>query len=121
MKRILIIDDDEIFLNLMSVFFEANGFDVATAVNGEEGLKRFRDKPADLVITDIIMPKKEGIDVIIKLKNDYPDINIIAMSGGGEIGPEAYLHAAKSSGAARIIAKPFKFETLLEAVQDLLM
>ena len=71
-------------------------------------------------ITDIIMPKKEGLETIVDLKADFPEVKIIAISGGGRLGPETYLELAGGFGANRLLNKPFGHEELLEAVQDLL-
>jgi len=77
---------------------EREGFDIIVASNGKEGMKLFEKDPVDLVITDIIMPEKDGIEVILALRKDYPDVPIIAMSGGGIKPPDGYLKMAKLSG-----------------------
>jgi len=95
MSRILIIDDDAQILKMLRQILEREKYHVTEASNGKEGLRLYRENPADLVITDIIMPEKEGIEIIIELKRDYPDVKIIAISGGGRINPEDYLDIAK--------------------------
>jgi CheY-like chemotaxis protein len=105
---------------LLREILEHAGYEVEEASNGEEGIRRYREKQADLIITDIIMPKKEGIETITDLRVEFPDVKVIAISGGGRLGPEPYLELAKGFGANRIIMKPFTTTEILEAVQELL-
>ena len=121
MARILIIDDDDQFRTMLKTMLEKAGYnDIEEAANGSIGMKLFRQHPFDLVITDIIMPDKEGIEMITELTRDYPRIKIIAMSGGGRIGFQGYLEIAKHLGASRTLAKPFQQSDLIAAVQELL-
>ncbi len=120
MARILIIDDDKAILSFLKERLIYEGFNVLTAINGKEGMKLFNDNQVDLVITDIIMPDKDGFETIIELKRICPDIKIIAMSGGGQGHPEHYLDTAKCFRAQYTFEKPFKTSDLLEAVHDLL-
>jgi CheY-like chemotaxis protein len=87
MKRILIIDDDGQFLAMLRQMLERNGYRIVEVANGEEGIKLYRENPTDLIITDLIIPEKEGIESIIELRQDFPDVKIIAISGGGRINP----------------------------------
>jgi len=100
--------------------FEYEGYDVTEASGGEEGIEMFHKNPADLIITDIIMPDKEGIETIMELKKDFPGVRIIAISGGGRIGAEYYLDMAEQLGAVRTFAKPVDLKELLEAVREIL-
>ena len=84
------------------------------------GCRNSASMPADLVITDLIMPEQEGLETITSLKKEYPGIKIIAISGGGRIGPEAYLPAAQELGADRVFSKPFDVRELAETVKELL-
>ncbi|MEI7635803.1 MAG: response regulator [Syntrophus sp. (in: bacteria)] len=121
MARILIIDDDDQFRIMLRKILEKAGYNsIKEAANGSTGMKIFRQHPFDLVITDIIMPDKEGIEMITELTRDYPNIKIIAMSGGGRIGPQGYLEMAEHLGASRTLAKPFKHSDLIAAVQEIL-
>jgi len=120
MARILVIEDDNDVRKLLREILEHAGYEVEEASNGEEGIRRYREKQADLIITDIIMPKKEGIETITDLRVEFPDVKVIAISGGGRLGPEPYLELAKGFGANRIIMKPFTTTEILEAVQELL-
>jgi len=120
MATILIIDDEELILGFLKERLICEGFDVLTAIDGKEGMNLFNDNQVDLVITDMIMPEKEGTETIIEMKKICPDIKIIAMSGGGCNSPELYLGSAKLFGANYTFAKPFETCDLLEAVYDLL-
>ena len=120
MARILIIDDDPQILNMLGQTLKREGHEVVKALDGEEGLKLYRENPADLVITDIIMPKKEGIETIMELQRDFPDVKIIAMSGGGINVAGKYLSIAKSLGVQKTFAKPIDRDELLKAISELL-
>jgi YesN/AraC family two-component response regulator len=121
MARILIIDDDNQFRVMLRIMLENAGYkDIEEAENGYIGMKLIRKNPFDLVITDIVMPDKEGIETIMELRRDFPAIKIIAMSGGGEIGPETYLEMAGHLGAGRTLEKPFQQPELVDAVRGLL-
>ncbi len=120
MAKILVIDDDEQVLDMLYESLTREGFDVLKASNGEQGLRIYRQEPVDLIITDILMPEKEGIETIIELRQDFPDVKIIAMSGGGRIGTKDYLHLAKIFGVQRTFTKPVSREQLLDAIKELL-
>lgn len=122
MKRILVIDDDRLIRHVLRQMLERRGYEVIDAPDGKEGMKLYRQNPTDLVITDIIMPEKEGVETIIELKHDFPDVKIIAISGGGcGIDAHTCLSYAKSFGVSHMFIKPFEQEELLEAVQELLV
>jgi len=120
MERILVIDDDVKVLNVLHFALVCEGYKVLKASNGKEGLKLYREDPVDLIITDIIMPEKEGLETILELKEKFPEIKIIAISGGGRIGPEEYLPMAKMLGAHRTLAKPFGRDDLVRTVKEVL-
>ena len=118
--RILVIDDDDQMRTLLRQVMEWAGYEVIEAGDGREGMQLQRKQPADLVITDLIMPEQEGLETITTLKKEYPGIKIIAISGGGRIGPEAYLPAAQELGADKVFSKPFDVRELAETVKELL-
>ncbi|PID71682.1 MAG: response regulator [Desulfobulbus propionicus] len=118
--RILVIDDDEQMRTLIRQVMEWAGYEVVEANNGREGMRLQQQIKADLVITDLIMPEQEGLETITALKSLYANTKIIAISGGGRIGPEAYLPAAKELGADRVFSKPFNVQELAAAVKELL-
>ncbi|MCP5103687.1 MAG: response regulator [bacterium] len=120
MKRILIIDDDWQMREMMTQALKRAGYDVADAANGKIGMEIHREQPMDLVITDLIMPEKEGIETIRELRRDFPGLKIIAISGGGRAGANGYLSVAKTIGADRTLSKPFDLKKILETVEELL-
>ena len=117
MSRILIIEDDAAVLALLLEILSRAGYEVLGAAGGQEGIKLYREAPADLVITDLVMPEKEGIETIMELRRDFPQAKIIAISGKFN---ESYLRAAKFLGAERTIDKPFTRADLLKAVEEVL-
>ena len=129
MPGILIIDDEEDVRDALQMILEGAGHTVRTATNGKEGLELQRKEPADLVITDIIMPEKDGVRIIKEMREEFPAVRIVAISGGGGVQPlsykpgaittTAYLAAAKEVGADRIFTKPFDREELIKAVDEL--
>ena len=121
MARILIIDDDDKFRKVVRKMLEKAGYnDIEETADGNIGMKLVRKNPFDLVITDILMPDKDGIEIVMELTRDYPGVKIIAMSGGSIIAPQSYLEMAKDLGAKRTLAKPFQQSELIDAVQALL-
>lgn len=120
MQRILIIDDETNILLMLKKMLERSGYEIDLASNGEEGLRLFRNTPSDLVITDIIMPEKEGLETIREMRKMQPEMKIIAMSGGGKISADNYLETAKIFGASRIIEKPFTQQAMVSTVKELL-
>ncbi|MDJ0986413.1 MAG: response regulator [Desulfobacterales bacterium] len=120
MARILIIDDESQIRSMLRLMLERVGYEVMEAADGMEGIRQYRDNPADLIITDLIMPNKDGIGMIIELKKEFPAVKIIAMSGGGVNRPEGYLDGAKKLGATRTLTKPIDRDEMLSAVKDIL-
>jgi len=120
MKRILIIDDESQIRSMLRLMLEREGYEVIEAPDGIEGIRLYRQTPADLIITDLIMPHKDGIGMIIELKKEYPDVKIIAMSGGGLNKPDGYLKGAQKLGASRTLVKPIDREEMLRAVKDII-
>jgi DNA-binding NtrC family response regulator len=120
MAKILVIDDDDAVRLSLKLALEDAGHHVEDAVNGNEGMTRFRASPAEVVITDIFMPEKEGLETIDEIKRDRPQTKIVAISGGGSMDPENYLVIAKRVGADRALFKPFDIQLLLATVDELL-
>jgi DNA-binding NtrC family response regulator len=120
MARILIIDDESQIRSMLRLMLERVGYEVDEAPDGIEGIRQYREDPADLIITDLIMPNKDGIGMIIDLKKEFPKVKIIAMSGGGVNRPEGYLDGAKKLGATRTLTKPIDRDEMLEAVKETL-
>ena len=120
MALILIIDDEPQIRSMLKLMLERDGYEVVEAADGIEGIRIYRQNPADLIITDLIMPNKDGIGMIIDLKKEFPDVKIIAMSGGGLNKPEGYLKGAKKLGAACTLTKPIDRNEMLGAIKDVL-
>jgi len=110
--RILIIDDDVYIRETLRIILERWGYEIEEASNGKTGLKIHHNNPVDLVIMDIIMPEKEGLETIMELRRDSPEVKIIAISGGGIIDAQECLYFAEKLGAQEIIAKPFGMNEL---------
>ena len=117
-KNILIIDDDDQIHDLLNKILKRAGYEVFAASDGSKGLQLFYERPVDLVITDMVMPEKMGIDVILELRQKFPKMRVIAISGGGAFGAEIELDMAKTLDAYTI-QKPFSAKDILEAVAKL--
>jgi len=120
MPRILIVEDDENVRQFICRILKNEGYEVVETENGNVGIRMYREQPFDLVITDLFMPDKEGLEIITELKHNYPDAKIIAMSGGGQVLASDYLIIAKSLGALTTISKPFTINDFLTTVKNAL-
>jgi len=120
MANILIIDDDTQILWVLRKILERQGHTAISASDGEKGLQLYRTAHCDLVITDMIMPNKSGINLISDLLQEFPNVKIIAISGGGAIEAQRYLEIASSLGAKKTITKPFSMQVLIDAVNEVL-
>ena len=115
MATILIIDDEEIIRVLLRFALEAAGYEVTEAANGRQGLELYRHRPADLVITDIVMPELNGLDMLLELTREFLHAKVIAISGAGD--EKNVLDVAKLLGARQTFQKPFSMPHLLGAVR----
>jgi DNA-binding response OmpR family regulator len=120
MAKILVLDDEPSILLMIKKMLEKEGHEVDVALNGIEGMEIFEENKPDMVITDIIMPGKEGLETILELRKNYPELKIIAISGGGRIGPQGYLPSAKYLGADMVFQKPLVQKEFIMAVSLLL-
>lgn len=118
--RILLVDDDQPIRAALRRAFDREGYTVLEATNGIEALKVVESQPVDLVVTDIIMPDSEGIELTFALRKLHPTLPVIAMSGGGDWAPEPYLAIARTAGAAHVLVKPFVTDDLLACVRSTL-
>ncbi len=119
-KRILVIDDEPTALDLVRRILEMNGYEVLVATNGQKGVDLFLEQPCDLVVTDMVMPVKDGLQTILDLRSHVPDLPVVAISGGGTISKERYLAVAGYLDRVITVAKPFALEDITEAVKKLL-
>ena len=126
MARILVIDDDEHVRDILSRMLTRRGYEVLLADNGLDGIQTYRrqhanGQPIDLVVTDILMPEKEGLETILELRQEFREVKIIVISGGGSFGePGNLLHAARAFGARYSFQKPIPKDDFLAAVKELL-
>ena len=114
--HILIIDDDEHYRITLADTLEASGYRVTVAEEGREGIARFKEDPADLVLTDVIMVGLDGIETILEFRKSYPKLKIIAMSGYGSHS-DVYLKSCSLLGAQATLSKPFSLETLHRMIE----
>jgi len=120
MASIMVVDDEKQTRNMLRQMLERANYEVMEAENGYEAIQTFRKHPADLIIMDLIMPRKEGIETIIEMRTEFPYVKIIAMSGGGRVNPAPYLDVAAKLGALRTLPKPIEREVLLENIREVL-
>lgn len=120
MCKILVIDDSRIITDMLRNYLTNEGFEVITAEDGSEGIKAIDEYHPDLVITDIIMPKKNGIEVVMHLKFNRPSIRVIAMSSGGTISAKEHLSNVMRLGADFILKKPFSYEEIHLAITNVM-
>ena len=128
MTRIIVIDDEEDIRNSLKEVLGRAGYDVDVAASSDAGLDILRDKGAELVITDIIMPGKDGVDTVYQIRMEFPNTRVIVISGGGNVTPmeyqpsaistTAYLASANAAGADVTLAKPFDRGDILNAVRE---
>ncbi len=115
-KTVLVVDDDALVRETIMNFMSTAGFEVDGASDGTVGVASYSEKKHDLVITDILMPGKEGIETIMDIRQINPNVKIIAISGQGWSGPVSYLDLAKQLGADSALSKPFSKSELLQTV-----
>ena len=115
MATILVIDDEEPIRSLLRAVLEGDSHQVLEASNGRHGLELYRERSADLIITDLVMPEMNGIEMIMELTRAFLDVKVIAMSGGVE--SEGVLRVAKLLGARQTLRKPFGMDKLLSVVR----
>ncbi len=112
-RLVLIIEDDTVMLRALGRAFQQAGCRVVGARDGEEGLARFGERTPDLVVTDILMPNREGVETILARKSRAPQVKILAISGGGRLGAGEILGLASRIGADSVLAKPFRSAEIL--------
>lgn len=114
--RILVIDDEAAVRGTIQRMLESAGHEVIAAENGRDGLDRYRKQDLDVVITDIIMPEKDGIETIREIRAIDPTVAIIAISGEGHTGLPDFLRVAKKLGATATLKKPFRENDLMACI-----
>lgn len=120
MARILVIDDNTALREALCELLQQSGHEVIPMATGRQAAQIHRTKPVQLIITDIFMPETDGLEIISEFRRDYPEVKIIAVSGGGSRGMVELLSVAQRMGAQRALMKPFDIHALLTAVNELL-
>jgi CheY-like chemotaxis protein len=116
--RVLLVEDDEDLRHALARLLTQNGYEVAQAPNGRLALQHMEQQPAQVVVTDMLMPEMDGVETILALRRAYPEVKIIAISGGGINPAENYLALARTLGTHKVLAKPFVPLELLEAIRE---
>ncbi len=116
--KILIVDDDARIRELFRMWLEREGFDVLEAEDGRKAVEVQRETPVDMLICDLLMPVQEGIETITQFSEEFPGTCIIAISGGGKIGPDSYLSVAGHLGAWRVFTKPVDMPSLVGSIKE---
>ena len=117
--KVLIVDDNESLLDMLSLYLTNNGYEVLKSVDGKDALNQFSTHIPEVVITDIIMPEIDGIELLVSLRKINPDVKVIAMSGGNRGHAGAYLQMAEKLGANVVLNKPFELVDLLKELKKL--
>jgi len=117
MNRILVVDDEPMIRSLLRKKMEQIGHEVVEAADGRKAIRCLSESSFDLVIADIVMPEQDGLEVIMFLQKEQPDVKVIAVTGFGK---DIYLSCAEKLGAARVFSKPFKLGEVAAAAQELL-
>ena len=120
MANILLVEDEEQLRSMLKDVLEGAGHEVRVAENGKIAMNAFALRPAELVVTDLIMPEKEGLEIIRELKRNHSNVKIIAISGGGRNNADDYLELAKRFGANHILAKPFSNREFLNVIEEVM-
>lgn len=117
MAKILIADDDPEILKFLTTILTLEGHQIKAVADGEMAVQAAAKEKFDLIITDIIMPNKEGIETIMEIKEMSPTMRILAISGGGRQGRMDFLRMAEMVGAYEVLAKPFEPRDLLKKIE----
>lgn len=120
MAKILLVEDDDLVRDMLTQVLQRASHEVTSVANGEDATTALQSAEPDIMVTDIIMPKKSGITLISEVKNRHPNLEIIAISGGGRLDPTGYLDLSESLGASVSFEKPIDNNALLMAI-DLLL
>lgn len=115
--KVIIVEDDSLYRNLIEKIMSKNGHEVHAYANGDEAIKAIRSSHFDLLVTDMVMPGTEGIELIAEIKGCCPTVKVLAVSGGGNVGRSTYLSLAKTHGADAILEKPFSPDQLYEKIK----
>lgn len=118
-KTVLVVDDDQLVLAMYKIAFEDHGYRVLLAENGNVALKRLDAEPVDVVLLDVLMPEKEGLETLLEIRQRFADIAVFVMSGGGTRGKHDFLTVAEKFGATGVIKKPVTPREVIKIIDDL--
>jgi len=116
-KTVCVIEDDDLVRERLEDMLKANGHRVFSAGSADRGIELIRTEKADVAVVDILMPDRDGLEAIGQLRRTRPDLRIVAISGGGRVGPQVYLDLAKQIGADTSLTKPIAEDDLQAAVE----
>ena len=117
-RKILVIDDEPDICEMTKLLLEKAGHDVTCTSDSRLAGRMLKEQPFDAVITDMLMPDKDGLEVMAELRRNHPEVRIIAASGGGRVSSDSYLHIARKSGAHALLSKPFTLQELLNCIEE---
>lgn len=117
-RKILVIDDEEDICEMTKLLLEKSGHEVICTTDSRRAARMLTDESFDAVITDMLMPDKDGLEVMADLRRNHPEVRIIASSGGGRVSSDSYLHIARKSGAHALLSKPYTLPELLACVEE---
>ena len=118
--KILLVEDDEVFHAVIAPALSKQGHEVTSVLSGEDALEKIRAGKFDLILVDILMPNKDGIDTIQEIRDTDVDVKIIAISAGGKVGYSSFLELAQTVGANACLEKPFTPPVLLEKIKEVM-
>ena len=117
-RKILVIDDEADICEMTKLLLERAGHEVACTSDSRLAGRMLKEQAFDAVITDMLMPDKDGLEVMADLRRNHPEVRIIASSGGGRVSSDSYLHIARKSGAHALLSKPFTMPELIASVEQ---
>lgn len=116
-RKILVIDDEADICEMTKLLLERAGHEVACTTDSRLAMRLMDEQPFEAVITDMLMPDKDGLEVMADVRRNHPEVRIIASSGGGRVSSNSYLHIAQKSGAHALLAKPFTYPELVACIE----
>ena len=117
-RKILVIDDEADICEMTKLLLERAGHDVSCTTDSRAAARMLKEQAFEVVITDMLMPDKDGLEVMADLRRHHPEVRIIASSGGGRVSSDSYLHIARKSGAHALLSKPFTLKELLTCIEE---
>jgi CheY-like chemotaxis protein len=120
MARLLIVDDEPSIRRIIQLMLKNSGHELFTASNGREAMQILNKEPIDLILLDVVMPEQGGLETIMQIRNGYPDVKLIIISGKVPVDNDAFRNLIEQYGVARVFDKPFEKEDIMQAIDELL-